>query len=56
MLDVFLLDVFRRFVLGMLFLLAGLSVCHRLYSEACFVAGYQDNASAGSPQLREPAS
>jgi hypothetical protein len=28
MLDVFLLDVFRRFVLGMLFLLAGLSVCH----------------------------
>lgn len=61
MLDLFVLYVFRRFVLGMLFLLAGLSGCHRFYSEACFVAVCQDNASARRKVrrcwlLREPAS
>src|SRR5262245_4787250 len=53
--DMFVLDVFRRFVLGMFFFLAGLSACHWLLLRTRVVAVCQDNVSAwskGSPLLR----
>jgi hypothetical protein len=59
MLEVFVLDVFLRFVLGMLFLLAGLSGCHRFYSVGAFssaLPGQRICPGQGSPLLREPAS
>jgi hypothetical protein len=47
-LKVFVLDVFLRFVLGMLFLLAGLSGCHQSYSIRMFCSAQRICPGQGS--------